>query len=46
MFFEMMMDVGADLRVVTAIVEYCITTLGWKKNLNDHTFGEIMMKAK
>ena len=31
MFFEMMMDVGADLRFVTASVEYYITTLGWEK---------------
>jgi len=28
---EKMMDVGANLRFVAANVEYCITTLGWKK---------------
>jgi len=30
MCFEKMMNVRADLRFVTANVEYCITTLGWK----------------
>jgi len=29
--FEKMMDVGADLRFVNVNVEYCMTTLGWKK---------------
>ena len=45
MCFEKMMDVGADLRFVTANVEYCMTTLGWKKS-KDHTYGKIMMEAK
>jgi len=29
--FEKMIDVRADLRFVTANVEYCMITLGWKK---------------
>ena len=36
MCFEMMMDVGVDLRFVTAGVEYCIATLGWKKILRPY----------